>query len=58
MAYVEESKLHSSETVKVSPTGFAYKSKADAPNPHNLFIIHKALKVNHLSLININTIKN
>ena len=30
MASVEESKLHSSETVKVSPTGFAYKSKADA----------------------------
>lgn len=58
MAHAEESKLRSSETVKFSPIGFAYKSKADAQNPHHLFIIHKALKVNHLSLININTIKN
>lgn len=57
-AYVQESKLRSSKTAKVSPTGFAYKSEADAQNPHHLFIIHKALKVNHLSLININTIKN
>lgn len=58
MAYVQESKQHFSKTTKVSSTGFAYKSEADAPNPHNLFIICKALKVNHLSLININTIKN